>query len=278
MSSGNLIVYTSDLHGDERQYVKLFSFAEKAGADTVVIGGDILPSPRLNNDSYVPMQRDFLKYLGETLIDEFRRCCPSTKVFMMPGNKDSASLSDIMEKYPSSFRQLHWKRYDLKGTFYDIAGYSFVPETPFCLKDWEKPDTCDEMGRMRGFVSSREKLRKVDIEPHNTIEDDMKDQEFYFNSFNTLYFFHSPPINTNLDLTKEMEHVGSKSIRRFIEENNPPITFHGHIHETVNTSESFVDRIGDTFCFSAGNDHRADKLAVIVLNSESPNEAERRLI
>ncbi|RLI05071.1 hypothetical protein DRO22_03260 [Candidatus Bathyarchaeota archaeon] len=42
---------------------------------------------------------------------------------------------------------------------------------------------------------------------------------------------HSPPHGTQLDRTMLHLHVGSLSIRRFIEENEPLLVFCGHIHE-----------------------------------------------
>ena len=41
---------------------------------------------------------------------------------------------------------------------------------------------------------------------------------------------HAPPSNTKLDLLP-IGHVGSKSIRRFIEEFQPEIALSGHLHE-----------------------------------------------
>lgn len=278
MNKGNLIVYTSDLHGNENQYSRLFSFAEQKKVDTIIIGGDLFSSITCQKETYVSQQKDFLKHLSTKLMPRFKKKSPQTQIYLMPGNDDSKELNEMMEEFPNQFKQLHMKRYALPNTRYDIAGYSFVPVSPFPFKDWELPDTQDDMGPLEGVISAGDSLIKSKILPKTSIERDLKSSEFYFNSYNTLYFFHAPPYNTALDLTKKIEHVGSKAIRRFIEENSPPMTFHGHIHESVDMSERHIDRIGNTFCFSAGNDHRSKKLAVILMDIKDPDLSERILI
>ena len=42
---------------------------------------------------------------------------------------------------------------------------------------------------------------------------------------------HAPPYDTRLDEAFMGQHVGSSSVRKFIEERNPSIVFCGHIHE-----------------------------------------------
>jgi uncharacterized protein len=58
---------------------------------------------------------------------------------------------------------------------------------------------------------------------------------------------HQPPFNTRNDEVSPNFHVGSKSIRRFIEKNQPLICFTGHIHEGI-----AVDHIGPTTIINPG--------------------------
>ena len=56
------------------------------------------------------------------------------------GNDDCSSNLSILEKHDSSlFKIIHEKRLKLTDDF-DIVGYSYVPITPFGLKDWAKYD------------------------------------------------------------------------------------------------------------------------------------------
>lgn len=58
---------------------------------------------------------------------------------------------------------------------------------------------------------------------------------------------HSPPEYTKLDETYTGRHVGSLSIRQFIQEKKPSIVFCGHVHEARGT-----DQINDTLLLNPG--------------------------
>jgi len=58
---------------------------------------------------------------------------------------------------------------------------------------------------------------------------------------------HSPPVNTKLDIAYFGGHVGSLSLRQFVEQNRPSVVFCGHIHEARG-----IDYIGDTVVANTG--------------------------
>ena len=58
---------------------------------------------------------------------------------------------------------------------------------------------------------------------------------------------HQPPINTSADRIKRGLHVGSPSVRHYIEQYQPLICFTGHIHEGAG-----IDSIGDTKVVNPG--------------------------
>ena len=58
---------------------------------------------------------------------------------------------------------------------------------------------------------------------------------------------HMPPRNTGVDVVHSGLHVGSTSVRRFIEEKRPDLCISGHIHEAVGE-----DRIGGTRILNPG--------------------------
>ncbi|MHB1908008.1 MAG: metallophosphoesterase family protein [Nitrososphaerales archaeon] len=51
----------------------------------------------------------------------------------------------------------------------------------------------------------------------------------------TILVTHPPPHGTKLDVIDSGEHIGSTSVRQFIEEFEPIIGLHGHIHESPGT-------------------------------------------
>jgi hypothetical protein len=58
---------------------------------------------------------------------------------------------------------------------------------------------------------------------------------------------HQPPFDTLADSVKAGLHVGSKSVRRFIEHYQPLVCFTGHIHEGRG-----IDTIGNTQVINPG--------------------------
>jgi len=58
---------------------------------------------------------------------------------------------------------------------------------------------------------------------------------------------HSPPLNTKLDMAYIGGHVGSSSLRIFIEQKQPSVVFCGHIHEARG-----MDYMGETIVANTG--------------------------
>jgi Icc-related predicted phosphoesterase len=55
-----------------------------------------------------------------------------------------------------------------------------------------------------------------------------------------------------LDLIQGGKSAGSRSIKNFIEENQPLLTLHGHIHESPELSGAYFNRIGETLSINPG--------------------------
>ena len=72
------------------------------------------------------------------------------------------------------------------------------------------------------------------------------------------------------------EHLGSIAVQQFIEEKQPLITLHGHIHESTRLSGCWLEKIGRTVCINGAHD--GEDLAVIRLTLEDPESAERLLL
>ena len=58
---------------------------------------------------------------------------------------------------------------------------------------------------------------------------------------------HTPPINTKTDLANMNKHIGSQSVRLFVEEKKPLAVFCGHVHEAPG-----IDWIGETLVTNPG--------------------------
>ncbi|MFW6064935.1 MAG: metallophosphoesterase family protein, partial [Candidatus Natronoplasma sp.] len=169
-----------------------------------------------------------------------------------------------------------------------VLGYNFVPPTPFHLKDWEKYDISRYVDV--GAVSPERGTRTVEIsnyeKKYTTIKDDLKGLSDKSPPEKSIYLFHSPPYDTSLDraaLDEKMidhapvdNHVGSIAIKRFIKEEQPLVTLHGHVHETVDITGEWREKIGETFSFTGV--HNGPELPIIRFDTEELERTTRTLI
>ncbi|MGM0510016.1 MAG: metallophosphoesterase family protein [Thermoplasmatota archaeon] len=278
-------IFVSDLHGKKDRYEKLVEVIRDEKPDAVFIGGDILPG-------FIRSKKKLEKFLDEYLftpLSEIREASDrDIRCFIIMGNDDPRKFEQILfeadEKGMVDYINQRCVNYD----DIDICGYSFVPPTPFQLKDWEKYD----VSRFTdvGAVSPESGTRTVDVPEnkirHSTIKDDLDELAHLTGSDKTIYLFHAPPYETNLDRADldgkkvqhvEMDvHVGSIAIKRFIEEKQPLLTLHGHVHETVELTGKWKDMIGETLSITGVSS--GEELALIRFDTDDIMEASRELI
>tara|TARA_Y100000310_G_scaffold329076_1_gene398298 strand:- start:6196 stop:7056 length:861 start_codon:yes stop_codon:yes gene_type:complete len=283
------IVYSSDLHGNELHYRKLVEYANGIPTDIVIIGGDIAPSKF--ESEYIKGQRIFLQDRLPSIFDTLGE---GIEVFLMMGNDDCMTNRGVLEK-GDMYRTIHGRRFRLADDF-EIIGYPFVPITPFDIKDWERFDFSEVPPdlrkryekrkkteyRMKGVISTSAGWQEVTFRPESesvvSIQRHLKKEIYTRNPRKTVYVMHAPPDDTCLDLIRPGEHLGSMAVRQFIEDHQPYLTLHGHIHPTVEVSGSFQERIGTTLSLASGNDPSGEDLAILVFDLEDPENVERELI
>ena len=273
-------IYTTDIHGNERALRHLFNFAEELQVDAVVFGGDILPAPDSVN-TFTSQQREFINSVLRPTIEEFKSRNRS-EIFIMLGNDDaSGCVEDLLSlERDGVSKYIHMKIHAIRDCF--IYGYSFVPLTPFGIKDWEKYDISDQVPPGTIFPPFFTKGGgsipvdfKNDIRPRGTIEDDFKKILSETNPSRTIYVTHSPPYNTALDIIYNGQHVGSRAIRAFIEKAQPLLTLHGHIHESPSRSNKVFDKLGNTLCINPGDSK--GKLSALFLDTDNILKSMKKL-
>ncbi len=114
----------------------------------------------------------------------------------------------------------------------------------------------------------------------NVVDNIEKDFDKLFENIQTpaenlIVIAHCPPNDTHLDLMKGHVHVGSIGIHRVLQKRQPLLTFHGHIHETVDLSKRFHQKINKTNSYSSGNIYKREVHYVLV-DTAKPNEGVRR--
>jgi Icc-related predicted phosphoesterase len=185
------------------------------------------------------MKREVVKRMDKWL-DLLCEKIDTSKVLsiVMPGNDDPMELDTAIKGhaergiiYPTD------KVVDLGG--HELISLEYVTPTP-----WDTPRETDEAGMKEKL---EEKLSWIKNMP------------------NSIWNIHCPPKNTDIDLAPElnkdlkvksgaegvkMMHVGSQSVRDCIEEHQPLMGLHGHIHES--SGFTFINK---TLCVNPGSEY-----------------------
>lgn len=280
------VLFVSDLHGRISWYDILFRTIEAEKPNLVLLGGDLLPHSLKSSSQYPDFIKDYLQsnflQLKKSLKDRY------PKIMLIMGNDDPKALEAdlIAAGQDNLWEYIHSKK---DACFnHTFIGYSYVPPSPFQLKDWERYDVSRFVDP--GCVSPEEGTHTTPTDTivlrYTTIEKDLERLFSHEDMSQAICLFHAPPHKTNLDraaLDGMMVdhapldvHVGSIAIKRFIEKMQPKITLHGHIHESSRITGQWQDRIGSTTLFSAA--YEGPELAIIKFDLENPSHAERLLL
>ena len=182
----------------------------------------------------------------------------NVKIVVMPGNDDIMEIDEVIKAHEDRVI------YPLDKVVYldnkhPMISCEYVNPTP-----WETPREAKEQDLMKML---EKQLRRIDA----------SEQKYLICNF------HAPPYGTMLDLapkldknlnvimrfdgSPEMEHVGSKSVRAFIEQYQPKIGLHGHIHEAAADQ-----KIGRTLVINPGSDYQACVLRGYVIDFSVSDE------
>lgn len=187
---------------------KVEQLAEQfAEADSVLFGGDFTKFGA----------PDTGKPALETLIKKHE------SIFAVIGNCDDIEMLDDIEKADISVE---------KGmVFHDGlvfagsgGGSKFTGDTPFEREDEDLA---------------------ADFAILDSSAGEMADENGHWN--NLVVIMHNPPKDTNCDLIPAGVHVGSPSLKKFIEEKQPLFVVTGHIHESAG-----IDTVGKTVVMNPG--------------------------
>lgn len=283
-------LFVADLHGRVDRYRKLLAAVRRIRPAAVFLGGDLLPFP-------VPLPigvadpihdflRDFVIPAFASLRDDLGAHYP--RVFLVLGNDDPAVEEEAVREAEEAGLWAYAHDHRLAFGEFDVYGYACVPPTPFQLKDWERYDVSRYVPP--GCVSPEEGCRSVPVPAsvirHSTIQQDLTALVADGSMERALVLFHTPPHETVLDRAaldgRSIDHVpldvhvGSIAVRRFIEERQPWITLHGHVHESARITGSWQQRIGRTHLLGAAHD--GPELALVQFDPERPGAATRELL
>ncbi len=290
MLNKNLLFFVSDLHGKENRYEKLFTAITKERPGLVMIGGDILPSGILKNIIKQTEHFDFIRsYINPKLVNLKKNLKDDYPIIgVILGNDDPRSEEPSLIELEKSglWHYIHFRQ--IQYGCFTICGYSYVPPTPFRLKDWERYDVSRFVDP--GCLAPDEGIRTVTVSDdeavYSTIMKDIAVLTENLDMAKTIMLFHSPPYDSYLDRAAldgmQVDHapldvhVGSIAIQRFIAEKQPFITLHGHVHESSRLTGYWRQHFNKTNAFSAAYD--GEELALVRIDLDNPENACRVLI
>lgn len=282
------ILFVADIHVNPDHLERLIDAVRDSNADVLIIGGDIVPHYLPNAHAMGILDAQAM-YIEGTLIPAVKRlkAARPIDIYIDFGNDDFMANRPLLETYQGDLlKLLHMQKYALTDHV-DLIGYMMVPPTPFQRKDWEKPDATgapypsNSRVRLKGYTTGTGQIEEIllDLDDDRTIERDLERlEEKIERPF--IFVAHCPPYDTPLDMLTSKAHVGSISIRRFIEKwsrRNLLIgSLHGHIHESPQVSNTTHTHFHDALVINPGQD---DDLQYALLElSEQKGGAQIRLL
>jgi len=286
----SLCFFVSDLHGYVDRYQKLISAIIQERPTAVFFGGDLLPSGPISlGDTKLPIQyfvRDFIAPKFRELKTHLAGIYP--RVFLILGNDDGRGEdADVFDGVSEGiWEYLHGSQAQF-GQF-TVYGYNYVPPTPFLLKDWERYDVSRYVDP--GCISPEDGWHTLEqpanVTKYATIQNDLEILTGNRDLSQSIFIFHTPPYQTNLDRAalggKVVDHVpvdihvGSIAVKRLIENRQPLLTLHGHIHESSRLTGFWKEQIGQTYSFTAAHD--GPELAIVRFDPKNLKDATRELL
>ena len=250
------ILFATDFHGQRPAYDALVAQTRVLQPESVVLGGDLLPFPMVGQDP-VEVQRRFVADDLKVVFAQIQEA--GATLYAIHGNDDwSAAVADMQVLADEGLVHLVHGTAVPFANGWSIAGLGLVPITPFYMKDFDRLDTAEwrpviepSMVQLSDGGEVREgELSEVYGRP--TLEAELAQLAEASDPTKTIYVVHTPPSACRLDKMHGGHHIGSIALRRFLEQHRPPLSLHGHVHESPALTGAIRDTIGETVAVNPG--------------------------
>jgi Icc-related predicted phosphoesterase len=214
---------------------------------------ELKTNPRRLEELFIDLMKDTL---GKMLDQISKQNSSYAKFVVCPGNDDVFDIDEVIKShdevvYPlGSVINIDSKR--------EMISCEYVNPTP-----WRTPRECteEELEKRLGKEFDRIKMKE-----------------------NLICNFHAPPYNSGLDnaprLDKDLkpvmdfgnpvlESVGSKAVLRVIQDYQPLLGLHGHIHESPGHM-----KIGRTICMNPGSEYQTGTISGYVIDLPNASDDE----
>jgi Icc-related predicted phosphoesterase len=137
------------------------------------------------------------------------------RMYVIPGNHESAEqVTDLCARF--GLHDFHGRRMEING--FQVVGLGYSNITPFQT-------------------------------PGEYTEEELEQRLHAFDGLKPMIAIcHVPPHGTMLDRITNLRHAGSKSMRSFLQREQPRYFFCGHIHEAAGAQE----KLGETSAMNVG--------------------------
>jgi Icc-related predicted phosphoesterase len=205
------ILAISDVHAKENQ--GFYDYLKNNNVDLVIVSGDI------TNFGPPEFAEEFLNKISEF----------GAKTVAIPGNCDTKEVFKKINKSNAICAHNDIIEYE-NLAIYGFGGSNPTPfNTPF---EFDDDILYDHLKKL--FTSQK------------AFEIEEKEEKEFTEKINIL-LTHAPPYDSKTDTIEDGTHVGSKAVKKIIEEYRPNINLCGHVHESV-----AIDMIGKTVIINPG--------------------------
>jgi Icc-related predicted phosphoesterase len=275
------VCYTSDLHGDVQLYEQLGDLLRAQRPNLVLLGGDLVRDVDRNAPvlpQVARMTQEFIHHVASWCAAD-----PQLTVACIAGNHEIVPVRDAFQD--------HHDRGDFvlldPGRSWQYAGFAWLgypctPPSPHWAKDFERRDMpADPAPAFEGveWDAVAQDLRPVDLDEYFVrqlvIAAELEQAIPAANPW--ILVAHGPPHDTNLDHLPHVPYpIGSRAVRRFIEQRQPYLALHGHVHESPQITGSYIDRLGGTLCIQPGQ--ALGRLHAVLFDLDRPGETLRHTV
>ena len=265
------VCFTSDFHGHMALYEQLASLLRAERPELLILGGDMNAEATIEDP--LGTQVAFIRNDLAGMIDAWKAALPGLTVFSVLGNHDLACAEAALRDQHEAGRLIlldHHRPCEHGGLRW--LGFSPTPPSPYWVKDFERLDRRDdEIPAFDGaFWDPQTRVcREITAVEHFTNKPTLADELSTAAATEAPWIFvcHPPPHASKLDRLPSVPHpIGSRAVRKFIEERQPLCSLHGHVHESPEVTGSYVDRIGQTYCINPGQSH--DRLQAVLFDTD----------
>jgi len=282
------ILFLSDIHGSSTVFEKSINIVKKHNVDVLIISGDLtgknIHPIIVENDRYTFEIDGCRQTVSESEIVQYEtKLAEQGHYFFRISKKDFSTLREkeifelldlkILERLDNWLIILSQLVESEYITVIMTPGNDDLPEIDNLIKKYESKGIFSGLSNpVKVGINEIISLDYSNITPWKTyrelpekeLEKLIKSKvKFVKNVGLSIFNFHCPPYNTKLDIAPsidsdfryiinpggiENKHVGSTAVKKAIEQYQPLLTIHGHIHE----SEGF-HYIGKTLSVNPGS-------------------------